>query len=56
MFSVTLLPFYVDVTFFLFQFPFFRGYCLHGNLLQQLLDRHGVLLPGRASVGICCFL
>lgn len=39
-----------------FQFPFFWGYCLHGDLFQQLLNHHGVLLPGRASVGICCFL
>lgn len=56
--SAGLSPFYVDVIIltFLFQFPFFWRCCLHGNLFQQLLNHHGLLLPGRASVGICCFL
>lgn len=53
---VMLMWFLKFFIYFLFQFPFLWGYCLHGNLFQQLLNHHGLLLPGRASVGICCFL
>lgn len=62
-FSHSEWPFYLSMLiilffflFLIFQFPVFWGDCLHGHLFQQLLDHHGILLPGRASMGICCFL